>query len=525
LSETARQILDLIPLDSHSTKTLNGCFTLLTSNNEQPTADECLNRLNNFYFHVSPSQMLYNLKTTLINFLPAHIHQICLQAHNNVEGLHVRFLNAGGLSCLLNILSDIKYTNQCDISTRKSIYFIVLYLLKRLLIILAIYQLRLTNSSSTNESLEQILIIMPTIPLPIMNVVGEQQITMSVEQKIAAALIAHRTDYPISKNSLLQYHHIRELIRLIWCLASDSKANSLEINLKNDFHIIHQTFKQDINLNNENEDDEESQLACREGLELLCISLSLVPSSVEYLLKENFFQYFFIDLILYCQYQIIRHTSSEQIFLLTSRCSQGQCEYLIEFILEKQFDLLNKSSNDLKNYSLQSSDFFLLLCRLLSYAYSRNISPPNIHQQLDDEIIYLKQILLPVDDHLLRGHLNIAKELLQFQTSEKKHYYGIDQALIQQIIEQYLFPASTLLYNFRLLRRKRLSKQSINNHDEDNELELLKEPPIAICQTPMSTLAAFDLLVVLGTNSIENLKLIDKYITDLFYTGNIESLN
>jgi ubiquitin carboxyl-terminal hydrolase 9/24 len=242
---------------------------------------------------------------------------------------------------------------------------------------------------------------------------------------------------------------------------------------------------------------------------------------VENLLKEDFFEYFFIDLILYCQYQIIRHTSSEQIFLLTSRCSQGQCENLIQFFLEKQFHLLNKSSDDLKNYSLQSSDFFLLLCRLLSYAYSRNISPPNIHQQLDDEIVYLKQIILPVDDHLLRGHLNIAKELLQFQTSERKHYYGIDQALIQQIIEQYLFPASTLLYNFRLLRRKRLSKQSIHNHDEENELELLKEPPVAICQTPMSTLAAFDLLVVLGTNSIENLELIDKYITDLFYTGNI----
>lgn len=39
----------------------------------------------------------------------------------------------------------------------------------------------------------------------------------------------------------------------------------------------------------------------------------------------------------------------------------------------------------------------------------------------------------------------------------------------------------------------------------------------------MSTLAAFDLLVVLGTNSIDNLKLIDKYITDLFYTGKIKS--
>src|SRR5262249_30264328 len=108
---------------------------------------------------------------------------------------------------------------------------------------------RITNSNNSsifNESLEQILNIMPTIPLPIMNVVGEQQhITMSVEQKIATALIAHRGDYPIPKNSLLQYNHIRELIRLIWCLASDSKENSLEINLKNDFHVIHQTFKQE----------------------------------------------------------------------------------------------------------------------------------------------------------------------------------------------------------------------------------------------------------------------------------------
>ena len=462
--------------------------------------------------------MLYNLKTTLINFLPADIHQICLQPDNNVEGLHVRFLNAGGLSCLLTILTDIKSTEQCDLSTRKSIYFITLYLLKRLLIILAIYQIKSSNASSTNESLEQILSVMPTIPLPLMNIVGEKQpIQMSVEQKIAAVLITHRVNYPISKTSLLQYHHIRELIRLIWCSASDSKGN-----FQKNFQEIHQTFKQGFTVTDnpdEHDDDETSQLACREGLELLCIALSLVPSSVEKLVQEEFFEDFFVDLLLYCPWPILRHTTSEQIFLLTSRCSQGQCENLLQFFLQKQFHLLNQSSDDLKNYSLQSSDFFLLLCRLLSYAHSRNISPPNIHQQLDDEINYLKQMTLPVDDHLLRGHLNIAKELLQFQSSEQKRYYGIDQGLIRQIIEQYLFPASTLLFNFRMLRRKRLSKQSIHQHDEDNELELLKEPPVAICQSPMSTLAAFDLLVVLGTNSIENLKLIDQYITDLFYTG------
>ena len=248
LRETARQILDLIPLDPYSTKTLNNCFILLTTTHEQPTAEICLNRLNNFYFNVSPSQMLYNFKATLINFLPAQIHQICLQNNNNVEGLHVRFLNAGGLSCLFNILIEKKYTDQCDILTRKSIYFIVFYLLKHLLIILAIYQLRLTNSNNSspfNDSLEQILAITPTIPLPIINVVGEQQhISMSVAQKIATTLIAHRLDYPISKNSLLQYDHVREIIRLIWCLASDSEQNSFEMKLKSDFNTIHQTFKQ-----------------------------------------------------------------------------------------------------------------------------------------------------------------------------------------------------------------------------------------------------------------------------------------
>jgi hypothetical protein len=228
---------------------LNSCFITLTSNNEQPTADECLNRLNKFYFHVSPSQMLYNIKTTLINFLPASIHQVCLPTNNNVEGLHVRFLNAGGLQCLLNIITDQHYTDQCDILTRKSIYFLVLYLLKRLLLILALYQLRLnkSNSNSTlSDSLEQIISIMPTIPLPIMNVAGEQQhVSISVEQKLATALLAHRHDYPISKHCLLQYHHVKEMIRLIWCLASNSRTIAFDKNLKNDTQAIHETFKQD----------------------------------------------------------------------------------------------------------------------------------------------------------------------------------------------------------------------------------------------------------------------------------------
>ncbi len=100
---------------------------------------------------------------------------------------------------------------------------------------------------------------------------------------------------------------------------------------------------------------------------------------------------------------------------------------------------------------------------------------------------------------------------MQFQPSDRKCFYGIEQLLIQQIIEQFIFPASTSLHRYRSLKQQQQS-----NNNEDIELE---EPPVSICQTPLTTSAAFDLLVTLGTNCIDNLKLIDQYITDLFYSG------
>ena len=102
------------------------------------------------------------------------------------------------------------------------------------------------------------------------------------------------------------------------------------------------------------EEDDESQKACREGLELLCISIALVPSSVEHLLQENFFENFLVDLVLYCHHPNIRHTASEQILILTTRCSQGQTEKLLKYLIDKQFEIFNKHPEDLKKYSSYS---------------------------------------------------------------------------------------------------------------------------------------------------------------------------
>ena len=183
----------------------------------------------------------------------------------------------------------------------------------------------------------------------------------------------------------------------------------------------------------------------------------------------------------------------------------------MKYLIGQQCQLINEHSNEFQLYSIQSNEFFSLLCRLLSFAYIHQIRPIDVDRQLDDEIRWLRQVTLPVDDQLLRGHLNLAKELLQFQSNERKRYYGIEQAFIRQMIEQYLFPASMLLFQIHTNKQQQ--------REAESDAEILREPPTPICQTPMATSAAFELLVVLGTGCLENLQLIDQYITNLFHTS------
>jgi hypothetical protein len=232
LRDTSRQILDLVPVDSHAKTTLMSCFP-----SQKHNADENFNRLKNFYFHVSPTQMLYNLKTTFIKLAPAsQTNEI-----NEIDSLYIFFLNGGGLVCLLNILTQKQTTDQCDITTRKSIYLIVLYILKRFLVILGLYQLQKPTSTVSNDSLEQILSLMPQTTI----ITEQQHISISLEKRIAGLLIQYVDQYPIPKHSFLQYTHIIELIRLIWSLASNNKQVSLDAYLKSDFNGIHKAFKQE----------------------------------------------------------------------------------------------------------------------------------------------------------------------------------------------------------------------------------------------------------------------------------------
>ena len=231
------------------------------------------------------------------------------------------------------------------------------------------------------------------------------------------------------------------------------------------------------------------------------------------MLQEEFLGDYVLDLVLYCSNTMIRRTMSDQIYVLTSRCSQGKTEELLRYFLKRQFDILTDNNDSLQMYANQSNDFFQLLCRLLSFAHVKRCITSNIHDELDRQIVWLKRVSNPTNDILLRGHLNVAKELIQLENFEQKRFYGIEQKLIEQLIEEFIFPASTLLYQLHLKK---------SNELDMNEIE---EPPAPICQSSASLSAAFDLLVALATDCYENLLLIEGYLNKMLHTGKKNSTN
>ena len=264
--------------------------------------------------------MLYNLKGTLINLIPGNVNP-----PGNTDALHVRFLHSAGLTSILNVHTQTTLTDSCDSITRKSIYLTSLYILKRFLLVLAYYHIRQPNCPPVLQtSLEQLLSLLP----PPTTSSADPANLMGPEQRIGNLLIQHMQTYPIPKHSFLQYNHLIELIRLIWCLAGHHRQSSFEQKLKTSFEEIHQTFKENHGQVNEDfyEDTDESQLACREGLELLCLAIALVPSSVEQLLEETFFGAFLIDLV--SLLSLSHHSSNgvrSSLLLDLSLCSRTQC--------------------------------------------------------------------------------------------------------------------------------------------------------------------------------------------------------
>lgn len=142
-----------------------------------------------------------------------------------------------------------------------------------------------------------------------------------------------------------------------------------------------------------------------------------------------------------------------------------------------------------------------------------------------------------VEETILEGHLGVTKELLAFQTPEKKYYIGCEKGganLIkvrpatahhqhmrmmvvfivslttyvscfpprqQELIDDFIFPASNVYLQYM------------------KSGEFPTEQAIPVCSTPASINAGFELLVALAVGCVRNLKQIVDTLTDMYYLG------
>uniref|UniRef100_A0A2K5I4N4 ubiquitinyl hydrolase 1 n=1 Tax=Colobus angolensis palliatus TaxID=336983 RepID=A0A2K5I4N4_COLAP len=179
-----------------------------------------------------------------------------------------------------------------------------------------------------------------------------------------------------------------------------------------------------------NEPDLEDEQVCCEALEVMTLCFALIPTALDALSKEKAWQTFIIDLLLHCHSKTVRQVAQEQFFLMCTRCCMGHRPLL--FFITLLFTVLGSTARERAKHS---GDYFTLLRHLLNYAYNSNINVPNAEVLLNNEIDWLKRIRddvkrtgeTGIEETILEGHLGVTKELLAFQTSEKKFHIGCEK--------------------------------------------------------------------------------------------------
>uniref|UniRef100_A0A4W4HFW0 ubiquitinyl hydrolase 1 n=1 Tax=Electrophorus electricus TaxID=8005 RepID=A0A4W4HFW0_ELEEL len=256
-----------------------------------------------------------------------------------------------------------------------------------------------------------------------------------------------------------------------------------------------------------NEPDAEDEQVCCEALEVMTLCFALTPTALDALSKEKAWQTFIIDLLLHCQSKSVRQMAQEQFFLMATRCCMGHRPLL--FFITLLFTVLGSTA---KERAKHAGHYFTLLRHLLNYAYNSNINLPNAEVLLNNEIDWLKRVKDEVkrtgetgmEETILEGHIGVTKELLAFQTPEKKYYIGCEKGganLIKELIDDFLFPASNVYLQYV------------------KSGEFPPEQAIPVCSSPATITAGFELLVALAVGCVRNLKQIVDTLTDMYYSG------
>ncbi|XP_067896759.1 ubiquitin carboxyl-terminal hydrolase 9X [Heterodontus francisci] len=495
LRDGARILMKLMPPDNTTVEKLRAVCLDHAKLGESSLSPN----LDSLFFGQSASQVLYLTEVVYALLMPASA-----PLGEDASDFQYNFLKSGGVSLVLGMLTRNNFLLNADMETRRAAYLNALKIAKLLLTAVGYGHVRavaeafqpVVEGSSTvspiNHATHSQAVVLQNALHNIPNPTSEcmlRNVAIRLAQQISDEASKYIPDICV----------IRAVQKIIW--ASGCGSIQLVFSSSEEISKIYEKT------NAGNEPDSEDEHVCCEALEVMTLCFALVPTALETLSKEKAWQTFIIDLLLHCHSKAVRQMAQEQFFLMATRCCMGHRPLL--FFITLLFTVLASTARERAKHS---ADYFTLLRHLLNYAYNSNINLPNAEVLLNNEIDWLKRIRdevkrtseTGVEETILEGHLGVTKELLAFQTPEKKYHIGSEKGganLIKELIDDFIFPASNVYLQYK------------------KSGELPSEQAIPVCSAPPAINASFELLVALAVGCVQNLKQIVDTMTDMYYAG------
>ncbi|XP_029705930.1 ubiquitin carboxyl-terminal hydrolase 9X isoform X2 [Takifugu rubripes] len=499
LRDGARVLMKLMPPDNTTVENLRAiCLdhAKLGENSLSPSLDSR-------FFGPSPSQVLYLIEVVYALLMPASA-----TLGEDASDFQYNFLKSGGLPLVLSMLTRNNFLPSADMETRRGAYLNALKIAKLLLTAVGFGHVKAV-AEACQPSADGNIPVSPINQATHDQALVLQNALQNIPNPASECMlrnVAIRLAQQISDESFFQASKyipdicvIRAVQKIVW--ASGCGTIQLVFSSNEEISKIYEKT------NAAKEPDGEDEQVCCEALEVMTLCFALTPTTLDTLSKEKAWQTFIIDLLLHCHSKSVRQMAQEQFFLMATRCCMGHRPLL--FFITLLFTVLGSTA---KERAKHAGDYFTLLRHLLNYAYNSNINLPNAEVLLNNEIDWLKRIRdevkrtgeTGVEETILEGHLGVTKELLAFQTQEKKYYIGCEKGganLIKELIDDFIFPASNVYLQYM------------------KSGEFPTEQAIPVCSTPASINAGFELLVALAVGCVRNLKQIVDTLTDMYYLG------
>ena len=512
LRDGARALLKLMPADAQTVQDMKSeCqrlsrgVTSTVSGSGQPQ-----NSFDSMFFLSSPSLVLYNLEVCHSLLMPGNGAVM-----DKAFDFQLAVCKAKGIPAFIGMLTRNNFLSTADLPTKRLAYLSTLKICKLLFAVAGHSLVHMVADACNPESDKQVsstvhnqaVVLQQAlhqIPSP-----TQEMIIRSISQRLATHLLE------LGASHLPDRETVAAVIRLAW---ASSSGNLDLLNATTD--ELHEPFK---NLTSGKNPEADDIALCREALDVLTLAIALYPQCLDVLSKDKSWHQFIIDTVLLNRVRNIRLTGADQFLLMATRCS-GEPQQPIRFFITLLFTVLGSTATE---HSKQSAEYFILLSRLLSFASGANIPMNTAESLLNSEISWLKKMKeamrknnpcgsnssssssdksnqLQYDDNLLEGHLCLCRDLLAFMPPEKKYDIGSNDKtgvnLVKDLIEDFIFPASKMITVYK----------------QTNVMPMGQVTPV--CNTAPTLIAAFDLLVGLSTDCVQNLNVVAQMLIEMFYS-------